>query len=107
MNSGISRANQQKAIRQEALRESLSAGGHVQHVIEISEKLRDLDTELTSVESARLKASADIKLRIIDKYLASLKAVELSGGVEVSPLEQFFQQLPETKKPPSERASTE
>lgn len=107
MKSGISRANHQKAIRQEAIREQLAAGGHVQHVLEISEKLRDLTEELSSVESARLKAAADIKLKIIDKYLASLKAVEMSGGVEINPLDKFLSQLPETKKPPSERASTE
>lgn len=80
MESGITRANENKSIRAEALREKLSAGGHITHVLDISDKLSDLTQELTSVESARLKASADIKLKIIDKYLASLKAVELTGA---------------------------
>ena len=76
----MTRAAENKAIRSEALREQLSTGGHIQHVLDISNKLSDLSRELTSVESARLKAAADIKLKIIDKYLASLKAVEVTGS---------------------------
>ena len=79
MKSGESRANHNKAIRQEALREQLSQGKHVEHVIDISNKLTDLPKELTSVEANRLKAAADIKMRLIDKYLPSLKAVEMTG----------------------------
>jgi len=75
--SGISRANQNKAIRQEALRESLAAGGHVQHVLDISNKLQDLKgEELNATDANRLKAAADIKLKLIDKYLASLQSVQ-------------------------------
>jgi hypothetical protein len=73
----VAQAN--RSLRQEELREQLSAGGHVQHVIDIAQKLDGLDEELTSVEANRLKAAADIKLRLIDKYLPSLKAVEMTG----------------------------
>jgi hypothetical protein len=101
---GLSRADQNRAIRQEALRESLSAGGHVQKVIDLSEKLADLKgTELNATDANRLKAAADIKLKIIDKYLASLKAVEMSGGLAINPLQELMSQLPRTDKPPSER----
>lgn len=80
MDKGNSRANENKAIRQQALRDKLSAGGHVQHVLDISDKLQDLTINLTNTEAGRLKSAADIKLKLIDKYLASLKAVEMTGA---------------------------
>lgn len=72
--SGISRANENKRIRQEALREQLSVGGHIQHVIDNAKKLQDLDEELDSLKIQRLKAAADIKMKLINKYLPDLKA---------------------------------
>ena len=74
--TGLSRANTNKAVRQEALRDQLSAQGHVQHVIDICGQLMDLDTELDPIKVARLKATADIKLKLIGKYLPDLKQIE-------------------------------
>ena len=82
MESGKTRAAQNKAIRQEALREQLAAQGHVQHVIDIAEKLSNLSNILDSTEIQRLKAAADIKARLISKYLPDLKAIEYSGDQE-------------------------
>ena len=79
MKQGESRANSNKRLRQEALRESLSAGGHVEHVIEIANKLTDPDSVLESTDIQRLKAGADIKLKLIGKYLPDLKATEHSN----------------------------
>lgn len=79
MRTGLTKKNHHKAIQKETLRERLAAGGHVQHVLDISEKLANPDIEMDGVMVSRYKASADIKLKIIDKYLASLKAVEMSG----------------------------
>ena len=79
--SGVSRAQENKRIRQEALREQLANKGLVQHVLEISRKLQTLDDELDSLQIQRLKASADIQNKLIDKYLPSLKATEVSGQV--------------------------
>ena len=81
--TGVSKANENKAIRQEALREQLSNQKHVEHVIDISDKLKDLGNELTQVETTRLKAAADLKLKLINKYLPDLKAVELIADVEI------------------------
>lgn len=76
---GESRANQNRKVRQEALREQLSAQGHVQHVIEIADKLSDLDLELDALKVQRLKAAADIKAGLIKKYLPDLKMTEITG----------------------------
>lgn len=75
--SGKSRANENKRIRQDALREQLANQGHIQHVSDIAEKLRDLGTPLENGDIQRLKASAEIKLKLIDKYLPSLKQQEI------------------------------
>jgi len=82
--SGISRANQNKAIRQEALREQLAAQGHVQHVIDIANKLTDLEVKLEANDVTRLKAAADIKKGLISKYLPDLKSIELSEAADFS-----------------------
>jgi len=82
---GISRADQNRAIRQEALRESLEAGGHIQHVVDISNKLADLEVELNATEISRLQKSADIKLKLIDKYLPALKLYESTGEEDEAP----------------------
>ena len=76
---GTTAANKNRAIRQEALREQLSNQGHVQHVTDIAKKLTDLENDLDSTQVQRLKSAADIKLKLIGKYLGDVKAIELSG----------------------------
>lgn len=71
------RAYENKKIRQEALRQQLAAQGHVQHVVEIAEKLGDSNIETKDVQ--RLKTKAEIHLKLINKYLPDLKSVELSN----------------------------
>lgn len=78
MKQGETHAQGNKRVRKEALREQLSAQGHVQHVIDIAEKLTSLSESLESIEVTRLKSAADIKLKLISKYLPDLKAVEHS-----------------------------
>ena len=89
--SGVSRANENRRIRQEALREQLASQGHVQHVIDISEKLQTLSVELDGLQIQRLRAAAEIKKNLIDKYLPSLKATDLSvSDVDGNPLNFNF-----------------
>lgn len=77
--SGETRANANRRIRQEALREQLSQQKHVEHVIDISEKLIDLEEELDTLKIQRLKAGAELKLKLINKYLPDVRSVELSS----------------------------
>lgn len=79
---GLTRSEANRAIRQEALREQLATQGHLQHVSDIAHKLNNLEDELDSTQVMRLKAAADIKLKLIDKYLPSLKSVEHTGQIE-------------------------
>jgi len=76
---GATVAAKNRKVRQEALREQLSAQGHVQHVIDIANKLTDQYINLETSQIQALRAAADIKLKLIGKYLPDLKAMELSN----------------------------
>ena len=86
MDHGVTRAAANKKIREEALRDKLVAMGLVQHVVELAEKLADLDISLDANTVTRLKASGDLKLKLIAKYLPDLKSVD----AEVNHSGQFF-----------------
>ena len=73
------RAQLNKAVRQEALREQLASQGHLQYAIDLSKKVAELDKPLESLEVQRLKIAIDTRLRIVAKYLPDLKAVEHTG----------------------------
>ena len=75
-------AAKNKKIRQEALREQLSNGKHVDHVIDIAKKLNEQHLKLESSAIQALRAAADIKLKLIGKYMPDLKAVEHSQDPE-------------------------
>lgn len=70
------RAHQNRAIRQDAIRAQLAAGGHIQHVVDISNKLQELGNKLEPIDVTRLKAAADLKLKLIDKYVPSLQSID-------------------------------
>ena len=76
------RAQENRAIRQEALREELSNKGLLVHVLDIAKELQEPDSVLESTDIQRLKAAADINLKLINKYLPDIKAVEHSGQID-------------------------
>ena len=73
------RAQSNKRIRQEALREQLASQGHVQHVVDMLTELAKPGVEYTSLELQKSKLIIDTKLALIKKYLPDPKQVELSG----------------------------
>lgn len=81
MQRGVSRAQQNRKIRQEEMREKLVAQGHEQHVSEILGKLKDFDVELDSMQIQRLSKALDGHMKMLSKYLPDMKEVanELSG----------------------------
>jgi len=74
------RAQLNRAARQDSLRELLSQQGHEQHLIDTIEKLSDPDLEFDSLWIQRLKASADLRLKLMAKYIPDLKSTELTGA---------------------------
>jgi len=76
------RAQANRRIRQEALREQLEQQGHVQHVVEILSDLKSPPVSFTSLDMQRTKLIIDTKLALIKKYLPDTKQIELSGDPE-------------------------
>ena len=70
------RAQKLRAIRQDEMRANLSARGMVEYVIELAGKIEDAVDKL---EVDKYKASADIRLKLINKYLPDLRTTELTG----------------------------
>ena len=85
--NGNSRANENKRIRQEALREQLSNQKLVEKVLDNIKKMDKLDPvndDDTVIKLNILKTSNEQRLKLINKYLPDLKAVEIEGDVELS-----------------------
>lgn len=79
---GATVAAKNKKIREEALREQLRQKGLHSKVIDIANKLDDQHLELESSQIQALRASAEIRLKLINKYMPDLKAVEMSQDPE-------------------------
>lgn len=85
---GKTRAQLNRAVRQEALRDQLESQGHVQYVVENIQKIEYLSSNLEEEPNARdriaaLKVASELRLKLIDKYIPALKSVELEGDFEV------------------------
>jgi len=72
-------ATRNRRIRQEALREQLQAKGLERHVLDIADKLQTEGASMEAQEIQALKASAELRLKLLNKCLPDLKATELSG----------------------------
>lgn len=74
--------NRNRRIRQEALREQLEKQGHIQHVVDLLEKLSNEESEVNSDMLQRYKLVIDTKIKLISKYLPDLKSTEIVGDPE-------------------------
>ena len=70
------RAQQNRFIRQEALREQLSAYKHEEKLVEIIEKLSEPSQEIDAEMVTRLRIAADKHLDLLHKYLPNLKQTD-------------------------------
>jgi hypothetical protein len=71
-----SRADENRKIRQEALREQLANQGHVQHAVDLIDKIESAED---SFEVQKYKAAFDSRMRLVAKYVPDLKASEITG----------------------------
>ena len=81
--TGRSRANRNREVRQEALREQLQAQGHLQHVVELLNESSNL--QLSKESDFILKrnmAVIDRKLSLIKKYCPDLQNFQLQADIE-------------------------
>ena len=86
MDRGVSRAQTNRRVRQDALREYLSERGSVQHLFDLIEKVEDLDPSDPSFDKqlSKLKVSMDQRQRLLNKYLPELKATEVDMSADVT-----------------------
>ncbi|MBL4664314.1 MAG: hypothetical protein JKY22_12355 [Flavobacteriaceae bacterium] len=69
-----------KQVRQINHRQKLSEGKHLQYAIESIEKIEKLKpSETSTFELSKLKIASELRLKLVDKFLPSLKGVELGG----------------------------
>lgn len=76
---GATRAQENRRIRQEALREQLVAHGHMNHVENMLNDLMDETKELTPEMVDRYKTAITGKLKLVGKYLPDDKTLEITG----------------------------
>lgn len=98
------RAQENRAIRQEALRELLSKQKHIEHIIDNLKKMEELapiakeddDTDYTAAKFNldKLKIANEQRFKLVNKYLPDLKQTELvgegGGGIEIIELQKDF-----------------
>lgn len=81
----IAQANRE--IRQESLRDLLTTQGHLQYAIENIVKIEALEpSDNFNQLHQKYKTAAELRLRLVNKYLPDLKNVELAndGGGELT-----------------------
>ena len=89
---GVVRREENRKIRQDALREQLSNKGLIQKVLDTVDKLEDPNIELDSTMVSRMSRATDARLRLISKYLPDLKATEHTDN-SITSLSSLLQQV--------------
>lgn len=96
MKQGVSRADAQKKIRQQALREYLSERNKSEYILSSIAALEDLTRTLERDEIQRLKIAIDSRLKLLNKYLPDAKLeMQTSDGRTVNPVEMLINFVPE------------
>lgn len=77
-----------RLARQEMLREQLSKIATVQHIMQNIKKIEELDSRDPDFINtlAKLKVANEQRLKILNKYLPDLQAVQATGGENGEPL---------------------
>lgn len=92
------RAQENKSIRQESLREFLAAKCTVQHVIDNIIKIEELDPYDPDFKSHldKWKTSSDLRLKLINKYLPELKAQEVEHSADAELVKAIERRIVDT-----------
>ena len=94
--NGQSKLNANRAIRQEALREWLSKKCTAQHLVDNIKKIEELDEESETFTNqlAKYRTANEQRLKIMNKYLPDLRAMEHTGeGGGSIKIEDWLDQL--------------
>lgn len=98
MQRGVSRADAQKKIRQQALREFLSERNKADYIFSSIAKLEDLTQAFDKDEITRLKIAIDSRLKLLNKYLPDAKLeMQTTDGRTVNPVEMLINFVPDLR----------
>ena len=78
MKIGESRANANKRIRRDALREQIKSQRHEQEAVVLINKIKNLEDDLDANSVNRLRIALDGHMKLLTKYLPDTKAVEMT-----------------------------
>ncbi len=65
---------------QEEMRAALASQGHIDRAVDIVEKMDDVN-ELADIQI--LEKAFNARMRLVDKYLPSIKAIDLNASVDL------------------------
>jgi len=84
-----------RGIRQEALREQLAEQCRFQHIIENIKKIEELvsSSEDFPNEINKLKVATELRLKVANKYLPDLKHTEVEGAIDITAHENWLDKL--------------
>lgn len=85
MSDNRSHARRRRAERQDVMREYLAERGKLDYVLDNLEKIERQGAEMLPQELQALKIANEQRIRLLNKYLPDLKAMEISGD-EDAPL---------------------
>jgi hypothetical protein len=74
------RAQLNRALRQEEMRNKIEASGYESHVADVVKKLLDPEQEYDSIEVQRMKSAADLSIKMMAKFMPDLKSTEITGA---------------------------
>jgi hypothetical protein len=74
------RAQLNRALRQEEMRNKIEASGYESHVADVVKKLLDPEQEFDSIEVQRMKSAADLSIKMMAKFMPDLKSTEITGA---------------------------
>jgi hypothetical protein len=73
------KAQLNRQMRQEGLRDFLAQQKLIEKVIEISNKLIEPEEEYDALDIQRMRTAAELNLKLTSKFLPDLKSTELTG----------------------------
>ncbi len=73
------KAQLNRQMRQEGLRDFLSQQKLIEKVIDISDKLLDPKVEYDALDIQRMRTAAELNLKLTSKFLPDLKTTEITG----------------------------
>ena len=73
------KAQLNRQMRQEGLRDFLAQQKLIEKVIEISNKLIEPEEEYDALDIQRMRTAAELNLKLASKFLPDLKSTELTG----------------------------